>query len=116
MLKAKRIYAPAAGDDGLRVLVMRLWPRGIRKQAVDLWLKELGANVDNLHAWKAGAIDWPEMQRRYVAGLAAPAAAAQLAELAALARCETVTVLCSCVDESQCHRGILKAMLAGRCP
>jgi uncharacterized protein YeaO (DUF488 family) len=116
MLKAKRIYAPAAADDGPRVLVMRLWPRGIRKQAVDVWLKELGASVDNLRAWKAGAIDWQEMQRRYVAGLAAPAAAAQLAELAALARDETVTVLCSCVDESQCHRGILKAMLTGRCP
>jgi uncharacterized protein YeaO (DUF488 family) len=111
MLKAKRIYEPPAPDDGLRVLVMRLWPRGIRKQAIDLWLKELGASVDNLRAWKAGGIDWPEMEKRYIGGLAAPAAAAQLAELAALARRETVTVLCSCVDESQCHRGILKAVL-----
>jgi len=116
MVKAKRIYEPPAPDDGLRVLVMRLWPRGIRKQAIDLWLKELGASVDNLRAWKAGGIDWPEMEKRYVAGLAAPAAAAQLAELAALARRETITVLCSCVDESQCHRGILKAVLAAARP
>ena len=115
-LKAKRIYEPPAPDDGLRVLVMRLWPRGIRKQAIDLWLKELGASVDNLRAWKAGVIDWPEMAKRYVAGLTAPAAAAQLADLAALARRETVTVLCSCVDEAQCHRGILKAVLAGPGP
>ena len=116
MLKAKRIYESPAPDDGLRVLVMRLWPRGIRKQAIDLWLKDLGASVDNLRAWKAGDIDWPEMEKRYLAGLTAPAAAAQLAELTALARRETVTVLCSCVDESQCHRGILKAVLAAARP
>ena len=112
MLKAKRIYEPRVPDDGLRVLVMRLWPRGIRKQEVDLWLKELGASVANLRAWKAGAIDWPEMEKRYVAGLTAPVAAAQLRELAELAKRGTVTVLCSCADESQCHRGILKAVLA----
>ena len=56
------------------------------------------------------------MEKRYVAGLTAPAAAAQLADLAALARRETVTVLCSCADESQCHRGILKAVLAAPGP
>ena len=91
---------------------MRRWPRGIRKQAVDLWLKELGASVANLRAWKAGAIDWPEMAKRYVEGLAAPSAAAELRELAGLAKRGTVTILCSCADESACHRGILKARLA----
>jgi uncharacterized protein YeaO (DUF488 family) len=112
VLRTKRIYEPRGPDDGLRVLVMRLWPRGIRKQEVDLWLKELGASVANLRAWKAGAIDWPEMAKRYVEGLAASAAAAELRELAALAKRGTVTILCSCVDEAECHRGILKARLA----
>jgi uncharacterized protein YeaO (DUF488 family) len=114
MLKAKRVYDPPAAADGLRVLVMRLWPRGIRKEAVDLWLKELGADVANLRAWKAGRMDWPEMRRRYMEGLAAPAAAADLARLEALARRRTVTVLCGCVDEQQCHRGILKEILGRR--
>jgi uncharacterized protein YeaO (DUF488 family) len=112
MVKAKRIYEARAADDGLRVLVMRLWPRGIRKEAVDLWLKDLGADLDNLRAWKAGRLAWPEMKKRYVRGLKAPAAAADLARLKELARRETVTVLCSCVDEAQCHRGILKSLLA----
>jgi uncharacterized protein YeaO (DUF488 family) len=112
MLRTKRVYEPRDADDGLRVLVMRLWPRGIRKQAIDLWLKELGAGVASLRAWKAGAIDWPEMAKRYVEGLAAPAAAAELRQLAALAKRRTVTILCSCADESECHRGILKARLA----
>jgi uncharacterized protein YeaO (DUF488 family) len=111
MVKTKRVYDPPARGDGMRVLVMRLWPRGIRKEAVDLWLKELGADVANLRAWKAGRLDWGEMAERYCAGLAAPPATAALAELRALARRRTVTLLCACPDEARCHRGILKAVL-----
>ena len=114
MVKTRRIYEPAAEADGLRVLVMRLWPRGIRKTAVDLWLKDLGAEVQNLRAWKAGRLDWPEMRRRYVTGLEHPAAAAALARLTALADEGTVTLLCSCEDEARCHRGILKDVLTRR--
>jgi uncharacterized protein YeaO (DUF488 family) len=114
VVKAKRVYDPPAKADGLRVLTMRLWPRGIAKSKVDLWLKELGADVANLRAWKAGALDWPEMRRRYLAGLERPPGAAALAELQKLAAKRTVTVLCSCADESQCHRGILKGLFRAR--
>lgn len=95
----------------MRILVMRLWPRGIKKTAVDLWLKELGADVANIKAWKAGRLAWPEMRRRYLAGLKRPQAAEQLAELHAHSRRRTVTLLCSCEDEARCHRGILKSLL-----
>lgn len=110
-VRTKRVYEPPASSDGLRVLVMRLWPRGIRKTAVDLWLKELGADVSNLRAWKAGRLDWPEMRKRYRAGLKQPAAAAALVQLRDLATERPVTLLCSCVDEARCHRGILKSLL-----
>lgn len=113
MVKAKRVYDESSPGDGLRVLTMRLWPRGIAKARVDVWLKDLGAELSNLRAYKAGTIDWPEMARRYRAGLAEPAAAAALARLQALARTQTVTVMCGCEDEARCHRGILKEILAG---
>src|SRR5262249_17604592 len=87
--------------------------RGIRKEAVDLWLRDLGADVGNLRAWKAGTIGWPEMKRRYLAGLAAPEAAAALERLSGLARRRRVTLLCSCPEEDRCHRGLLKSLLAG---
>jgi uncharacterized protein YeaO (DUF488 family) len=88
---------------------MRLWPRGIRKSAVDLWLKDLGAEVANLRAFKAGRIGWPEMRRRYLAGLKREPAASALGRLRAMAKRGRVTVLCSCEDEKRCHRGLLRA-------
>src|SRR6266849_2024779 len=72
MLRAKRVYDKPERADGTRVLVMRLWPRGIKKSSVDLWLKELGAEIGNLRAFKAGHIGWPEMRRRYLTGLRRP--------------------------------------------
>lgn len=116
MVRTKRVYEPPAKSDGLRVLVMRLWPRGIAKDAVDLWLKELGAEVANIKAWKSGRLAWSEMRRRYLAGLKRPPAAEALAQLRALAQARTVTLLCSCEDESRCHRGILKSLLRRSAP
>jgi uncharacterized protein YeaO (DUF488 family) len=111
MLLAKRVYDKPQGDDGTRVLVMRLWPRGIKKSAVDLWLKDLGAEIANLRAFKAGRIGWPEMRRRYLAGLRREPAASALKRLRAMARRGRVTVLCSCADPKRCHRSLLRAAL-----
>ncbi len=111
MLLAKRVYDKRQGEDGTRVLVMRLWPRGIKKSEVDLWLKDLGAEIANLRAFKAGRIGWPEMRRRYLAGLRREPAASALMRLRAMARRGRVTVLCSCADPKRCHRSLLRAAL-----
>ena len=108
----KRVYQPAAPSDGVRVLVMRLWPRGIRKSQVDLWLRDLGAEIGNLRLWHAGRLSWPELRRRYLAGLRRPPASEALATLRALARRLRVTLLCSCADPARCHRTILAGVLA----
>ncbi len=110
-IRTKRVYDAPARGDGLRVLVMRLWPRGIRRGAADLWLKDLGADVANIRAWKAGRLGWPEMRRRYLAGLKREPAAGALKRLRALARRRTVTLLCSCRDAARCHRGLLQRAL-----
>ena len=110
-VRTKRIYEPKEPTDGTRLLVMRLWPRGIRKSHVDRWLKELGAELPLIKAWKSGRISWPEFRRRYLAGLKKPPAKAQLRELKTLARKRRVTLLCSCPDEARCHRRLLKRLL-----
>jgi uncharacterized protein YeaO (DUF488 family) len=110
-VRIKRVYDPPAPADGTRVLIMRLWPRGIRKDRVDLWLKELGPVVALLRAFRAGGLGWAAYRRRYLAGLARPEAQAALAEVRRLARKGPVTVLCGCPDEARCHRSLLRDYL-----
>lgn len=67
MLKIKRIYEPADPDDGRRILVDRLWPRGISRETaqIDTWLKEI-APSDELRRWYGHDQQrWAEFQRRY---------------------------------------------------
>ena len=70
-LRIKRVYEPAAGDDGKRVLVDGIWPRGVTKQdaALDLWLKEI-APSSGLRKWFGHDPQrWQEFQQRYRAEL-----------------------------------------------
>jgi uncharacterized protein YeaO (DUF488 family) len=71
MFVTKRVYEPAAKDDGYRVLVDRLWPRGLTKAKahVDLWLKEVAPSTE-LRKWFGHEPEkWPEFQKRYRAEL-----------------------------------------------
>lgn len=66
-LQVKRVYEPPSGEDGVRVLVDRLWPRGLTKTAaaVDLWLKDIAPSV-NLRRWfNHDPSRWQEFTRRY---------------------------------------------------
>ena len=107
----KRIYAPPSPEDGTRVLIMRLWPRGIRKEKVDLWLKELGPVKELLREFLDKKIDWAGYTPRYLAGLARPEAQEAIARVRELARDGRVTLLCGCADETHCHRSLLAAYL-----
>lgn len=84
MFKLKRIYDSAEPSDGYRVLVDRIWPRGVSKQkaGIDLWMKEI-APSDQLRKWFAhDAKRWIEFQKRYRDELKAKAALTeQLREL-----------------------------------
>jgi uncharacterized protein YeaO (DUF488 family) len=110
----KRVYDPASTDDGARVLVMRLWPRGIRKDRVDVWLRELGPLVTLLRGFRSGAVDWTEYTLRYREGLERPEARDDVARVLELARQRRVTLLCGCPDEARCHRSLLAAHLRAR--
>ncbi|GAA5419416.1 DUF488 domain-containing protein [Sulfurisphaera tokodaii] len=65
MLKIKRIYDPVEKDDGIRILVDRLWPRGVRKDKVDVWLKDI-APSDELRTWfNHDPNKWEEFKKKY---------------------------------------------------
>jgi uncharacterized protein YeaO (DUF488 family) len=67
MIKLKRAYEKPAGDDGFRVLVERLWPRGISKEraAVNLWLKEVAPSTELRKWFSHDPARWQEFQKRY---------------------------------------------------
>jgi uncharacterized protein YeaO (DUF488 family) len=110
LIKTKRIYLLPAKTDGFRILVDRLWPRGISKQSaeLDLWLKEIAPSTE-LRKWyhsdnRAGR--WEEFKTRYLAELKNNAALAQLLEI--ITNNKAVTLLFSVSDEEHNHAIILK--------
>src|ERR1700723_2221501 len=79
-VRIKRVYAEPGDDDGKRILVDRLWPRGLNKEKarVDLWLKEVAPSTD-LRKWFAhDPAKWPEFKARYNAELKNKASALSL--------------------------------------
>jgi uncharacterized protein YeaO (DUF488 family) len=113
-LTTRRVYDPPRAGEGERVLVMRLWPRGIAKARVDRWLRELAPVLPLMRGFRSGKIPWNDYERRYVAGLARPEAQAHVDEALELARRGPVTLLCGCPDERRCHRSLLHAWLTKR--
>lgn len=111
----KRIYEPALSGDGVRVLVDRLWPRGVSKEraAVDRWLREL-APSDALRKWyHSGEGIWSDFRKRYLRELAQPSTAEALNELYHLAeRNDRVTLLFSSKNEEQNNATVLRELLS----
>jgi uncharacterized protein YeaO (DUF488 family) len=110
----KTIYDPQDKTDGKRILVMRLWPRGISKEKIDTWAKEVGTEPELIKKWKAGKISWKDFSHEYMKSLKGKEPF--LKELAAEAKHHTITLLCSCKDENHCHRSLLKKAIEAFLP
>ena len=111
MLKIKRVYEAADDDDGLRVLIDRLWPRGLSKDAahVDLWLKEVAPSTE-LRKWFAHDPNkWAVFQQRYVAELQGQSEA--LSQLRTQMRKGRLTLLYGAKDEAHNNAMVLKTLL-----
>jgi uncharacterized protein YeaO (DUF488 family) len=115
-VKVKRIYDPAEGGDGTRVLVDRLWPRGVSKQraALDAWLREL-APSDALREWfHATPNGWLQFRKKYLKELARPEAAEELKQLYDLAhKQKRLTLLFASRNEDQNNATVLRDLLEG---
>jgi len=103
---AKSVYSPPEKSDGKRVLVMTLWPRGISKDKVDVWMKQLGTPRDLIKRYKAGKMTWKEYSAEYRKSLKGKEHL--LLSLAAESKRGTITLLCTEKDPSTCHRTLLK--------
>jgi len=113
-IKIKRAYEPAEADDGARVLVDRLWPRGLSKQEarLDQWNRVLAPSPE-LRTWFGHKVNrWPEFSRRYRLELARHAEA--LAALRRRAKEGPVTLVYAAKDERHNHAIVLRSVLLGR--
>ena len=111
LLKTKRIYDRAEPDDGYRLLVMRLWPRGIRKDSIDAWERELAPSEQLRVAYLHGGMPWETYAQKYVEEVGPRRHL--MAQLVRQVQGQTVTLLCSCKDEARCHRTLLKGLVEG---
>lgn len=112
-IRVKRIYEEPSDDDGQRVLVDRLWPRGISKEtaALDEWLKEV-APSDALRKWYHANVDeWDEFRTRYLAELGERTG--PLDQLRDRARQGTLTLLFAAKQTDRNHATVLKELLEG---
>ncbi|MEV0096609.1 DUF488 family protein [Streptomyces sp. NPDC050738] len=109
----RRVYDPPGPDDGTRVLVDRLWPRGVSKEraAVDEWPKSVTPSNELRRWYHADRSRRADFADRYAAELAAPEAREALAHLAELARRGPVTLVTAVTDVAQSHVPILQAAL-----
>jgi len=122
----KRVYEPASRADGARVLVDRLWPRGLTKASValDEWLRDL-APSDELRRWYHAQLDlaqnakgqsaqWHSFRRKYLKELSQPEAEGALRQLYQLAhKRKRLTLLFASKNETHNNAAVLKELLDG---
>ncbi len=111
MIRIKRVYSPAEAEDGFRVLVDRVWPRGVSKKKLqaDLWLKDAAPSTALRKWFGHDRAKWEEFQRLYFAELdEKPEVIRQLLDLAEK---QGVTLLFAARDTEYSHAAALKTYL-----
>lgn len=111
MIQLKRAYEPASKEDGLRILVERLWPRGVSKQKaqIALWLKDLAPSTELRQWYGHDPTRWPQFRKRYWAELKSQCDL--LALLNYITQEKTVTFVYAASDEERNSTVALKEYL-----
>jgi uncharacterized protein YeaO (DUF488 family) len=112
-IRVRRVYDDPSPDDGARVLVDRIWPRGLRKDAAHLddWMKDVAPSSE-LRTWYGhDPAKFPEFRRRYLAELNDDAPRAALARLRELAAAGPVTLLTATRDVEHSQAAVLAELL-----
>ena len=109
-IRLKRAYAPASADDGIRLLVDLMWPRGVSKQkiATHAWLKDIAPSTGLRQWFGHDPAKWIEFRKRYFAELKTNPALATLRELTAKG---TVTLVYAAADTEHCNATALREYL-----
>jgi uncharacterized protein YeaO (DUF488 family) len=115
-LKIKRVYDPPGDDDGARILVDRLWPRGLSKDmaTLDLWLRDIAPSDGLRKRFHGNPEDWEQFRAAYAEELKEPLAHAAVQTLRERLREGPVTLLFAARDENRNNAVALKEWLEHR--
>jgi uncharacterized protein YeaO (DUF488 family) len=116
MVAIKRIYEPASRSDGVRVLVDRLWPRGLKKAnaGLDEWLRDLAPSNELRRWYHARPDQWPSFRKKYLQELSQPEAQESLQRLYQLAhKRKCLTLLFASKNDTHNNAAVLRELLEG---
>jgi uncharacterized protein YeaO (DUF488 family) len=113
-VRLKRAYEPPAADDGTRILVDRLWPRGVKKTgaAIDEWMKEIAPSTALRKWFGHDSARWPEFRRRYKSEIREHPD--ELQRLRTLAQHGRITLVFAAHDEAHNNAVAIRDLLLGQ--
>ncbi len=116
MIKLKRAYDPPEDEDGTRVLVDRLWPRGVSKERIriDQRMSDIAPSNELRHWFNHDPAKWDEFHRRYLAELDNPERQAELDSLARIAEQGILTLVYGAKDTERNQAVVLKELIEAR--
>ena len=113
MIRVKRAYDPVEKSDGVRILVDRLWPRGIKKEKLQatFWMKDAAPSTELRKWFHRDPDQWEEFRARYLKELKRPEARKALHDIAEAAQKGTVTLVYGAKDEQRNQAVVLKGLI-----
>jgi uncharacterized protein YeaO (DUF488 family) len=111
-VKTKSIYEPAGPGDGARLLITRYYPRGVKKDRFDRWVKPLSPSRDLLSSYRSGEKSWGQFRRSFLLEIRSSLESLEaLRALDALSKVQDVTLLCYEKAGLPCHRYVVQEIL-----
>lgn len=112
VVTTKSIYEEKSECDGIRVLVSRFYPRGVKRSRFDFWVRDASPEPELLKKYKNGSLEWKEFSGRFKQQLKSSAKSRDaINKLVELGRSNRITLLCYERQGEHCHREIVKAVV-----
>ena len=112
MIKTKSIYKPVEEEDGLRILITRWYPRGVKRERYDIWVRELSPSAELLKKYKNSEIKWSDFSISLLSEFRDNMDSIEaLHTLQTMGNMENITLLCHEKDGEPCHRHMVKDLI-----
>ena len=114
MIKTKSIYEPIEADDGVRILITRYYPRGVKRGKFDIWLRSLSPSPELLKQYKSGIATWEDFELHFARELKDNLESSNgLVEITKLSMESNITLLCYEKKGYNCHRYLIRDIVKG---